>query len=42
MPPAVPGAGPPGKSWDPVIFEGGEVGACVCVCEGGRVGCVSL
>ena len=32
MPPAVPGAGPPGKSWDPVIFEGGKVGACVCVC----------
>lgn len=32
MSPAVPGAGPPGKSWDPVIFEGGKVGACVCVC----------
>lgn len=40
MSPAVPGAGPPGKSWDPVIFEGGKVGACVCVCEGGKVGCV--
>ena len=32
MSPAVPGAGPPGKSWDPVIFEGGRVG-CVCLCD---------